>query len=140
MLVLGCDHRRDILGMVLVFLLSAVSAQQPGAGHSRLFPPSDLGLLDAPDRDLWQRPDLIMDSMGIADGSVVGRHRRRQRLVHDSPGAPRRSAGPRLRRRRAAGNDQRHLDVSAGRASTTSRPVLGTIDDPKLPPQSLDAA
>ena len=34
--------------MVLVFLLSAVSAQQPGAGHSRLFPPSDLGLLDAP--------------------------------------------------------------------------------------------
>ena len=41
-------------------------------GHSRLFPPSDLGLLDAPDRDLWQRPDLIMDAMGIADGSQVG--------------------------------------------------------------------
>src|SRR5688572_33469327 len=57
--------------IVLALSLGAVSAQQKGAGHSRLFPPSDLGLLDAPDRDLWQRPDLIMDSMGIADGSVV---------------------------------------------------------------------
>jgi predicted methyltransferase len=41
-------------------------------GHpGRLFPPSDLGLLDAPDRDLWQRPDQIMDALGIADASVV---------------------------------------------------------------------
>src|SRR5688500_16749029 len=73
------------VGIVLALSLGAISAQpgaptartvrggveQKGAGHSRLFPPSDLGLLDAPDRDLWQRPDLIMDSMGIADGSVV---------------------------------------------------------------------
>ena len=44
--------------------------QQQGGIH-RLFPPSDLGLLDAPDRDLWQRPDQIMDAMGIADASVV---------------------------------------------------------------------
>jgi ubiquinone/menaquinone biosynthesis C-methylase UbiE len=28
-------------------------------------------LLEAPDRDLWQRPDQIMDAMGIADASVV---------------------------------------------------------------------
>ncbi len=41
------------------------------AASTRLFPPSDLGLLDAPDRDLWQRPDQIMDAMGIADASVV---------------------------------------------------------------------
>jgi SAM-dependent methyltransferase len=46
-------------------------AQQQGGSHGRLFLPSDLGLLDAPDRDLWQRPDQIMDAMGIADGSVV---------------------------------------------------------------------
>jgi ubiquinone/menaquinone biosynthesis C-methylase UbiE len=45
-------------------------AQQQGGIH-RLFPPSDLGLLDAPDRDLWQRPDQIMDAMGIADASIV---------------------------------------------------------------------
>jgi SAM-dependent methyltransferase len=46
--------------------------QQQGGGHERrLFPPSDLGLLDAPDRDLWQRPEQIMDALGIADASVV---------------------------------------------------------------------
>src|SRR5215203_4236770 len=45
-------------------------AQQQGGRHG-LFPPSDLGLLEAPDRDLWQRPDQIMDAMGIADASVV---------------------------------------------------------------------
>lgn len=37
----------------------------------RLFPPQDLGLLSAPDRDEWTKPDLIMDALGIADGAVV---------------------------------------------------------------------
>ncbi len=37
----------------------------------RLFPPADLGLLEAPDRDDWNKPDLIMDAIGIADGGVV---------------------------------------------------------------------
>jgi SAM-dependent methyltransferase len=37
----------------------------------RLFPPQDLGLLNAPDRALWQKPDQIMDALAIADGAVV---------------------------------------------------------------------
>ena len=37
----------------------------------KLFPPQDLGLLSAPDRDEWNKPDLIMDALGIADGAVV---------------------------------------------------------------------
>ena len=45
-------------------------AQQPRP-HGRLFPPQDLGLLEAPDRDGWQRPDRIMDALGIADASRV---------------------------------------------------------------------
>ncbi len=52
-------------------LLAATSAWSQGVSHGRLFPPSDLGLLESPDRDLWQRPDQIMDAMGIADASVV---------------------------------------------------------------------
>jgi predicted methyltransferase len=40
-------------------------------GHGDLFPPEDLGLLEAPDRDIWQRPDEIMDALAVADGSVV---------------------------------------------------------------------
>jgi len=39
--------------------------------HAKLFPPVDLGLLEAPDRDVWQKPDQIMDALGIADGSTV---------------------------------------------------------------------
>ena len=46
-------------------------AQQPSQQHGRLFPPQDLGLLEAPDRKIWQKPDQIMDLLGVADGSVV---------------------------------------------------------------------
>jgi predicted methyltransferase len=37
----------------------------------RLFQAQDLGLLDAPDREQWQKPDQIMDALGVAEGSVV---------------------------------------------------------------------
>ncbi|MBI3047126.1 MAG: class I SAM-dependent methyltransferase [Acidobacteria bacterium] len=46
--------------------------QTSSAGRSgRLFPPHDLGLLEGPDREAWQKPDGIMDALGIADGSAV---------------------------------------------------------------------
>ena len=53
-----------------------VGAQQrttPAPQHRkpRLYPPQDLGLLEAPDRDEWNKPDEIMDAVGIADGAVV---------------------------------------------------------------------
>ena len=38
---------------------------------TQLFPPQDLGVLEAPDRDQWQKPDQIMDSLLIAEGSIV---------------------------------------------------------------------
>jgi len=45
---------------------------QTAAGRSgRLFPPQDLGLLEGPDREAWQKPDEIMDVLGIADGAAV---------------------------------------------------------------------
>ncbi len=40
-------------------------------GHGRLFAPQDLGMLEGPDREAWQRPDQVMDALGIADGSIV---------------------------------------------------------------------
>jgi predicted methyltransferase len=43
----------------------------PSQKKPRLFPPQDLGLLEAPDRDDWNKPDQIMDALGIADGAVV---------------------------------------------------------------------
>jgi ubiquinone/menaquinone biosynthesis C-methylase UbiE len=41
------------------------------SSKSKLFPPLDLGLLEAPDRDQWWKPEQIMDALGIADGSIV---------------------------------------------------------------------
>ena len=50
----------------------SVEGQEPAAGrHGSLFPPQDLGLLEGPDRDAWQKPDEIMDALGIADGASV---------------------------------------------------------------------
>jgi SAM-dependent methyltransferase len=53
-------------------LVTAGQTAPPAKGqHGRLFPPQDLGLLEAPDRDEWQRPQQILDAMGIADAAVV---------------------------------------------------------------------
>ena len=57
-----------MVGMAVGGPLSLATAQEPPA---RLFPPEDLGLLESPDRGLWQKPDKIMDALNIADGSTV---------------------------------------------------------------------
>ena len=145
----GSDPRRErdprrgviLVGILLSILISTVNAQQQGGAHvGRLFPPSDLGLLDAPDRELWQRPDLIMDAMGIADGSVVA-----------DIGAGSGWFTIRLARRvgpqgivYAEDVQQEMITALSRRASREGfkhvNPVLGTFSDPKLRAQSLDAA
>jgi ubiquinone/menaquinone biosynthesis C-methylase UbiE len=119
--------------------LTSIGAQQQGSGHGRLFPPSDLGLLDAPDRDLWQRPAEIMDAMGIADGSVVA-----------DIGAGSGWFTIRLARRVGPQGMVYAEDVQPEMISAISRrvqregfsnvrPVLGLGSDPKLPARTLDA-
>jgi SAM-dependent methyltransferase len=39
--------------------------------QGRLFSPTDLGLLESPDRAAWQKPDLVMDALKIAYGDTV---------------------------------------------------------------------
>ena len=51
---------------VLALLPAPIAAQ-----HARLFQPKDLGLLEGPDRDAYQRPDQIMDTLLIGEGSRV---------------------------------------------------------------------
>lgn len=48
----------------------AAQASEP-VRPGRLFEPLNLGLLEGPDRAAWQKPEQIMDALGIADGSVV---------------------------------------------------------------------
>ncbi|OFW02429.1 MAG: hypothetical protein A3I61_13270 [Acidobacteria bacterium RIFCSPLOWO2_02_FULL_68_18] len=52
-------------------LQTGSDAQSVDGRSGRLFPPHDLGLLEGPDREAWQKPDEIMDVLGIADGAAV---------------------------------------------------------------------
>ena len=130
-----------LVGIVSTLLTTSPTAQsaQKGGSHSRLFPPSDLGLLDAPDRDLWQRPDQIMDAMAIADASVVA-----------DIGAGSGWFTIRLARRvgpqgivYAEDVQKEMINAISRRVSreglTNVRPVLGLKNDPRLPERSLDA-
>lgn len=127
----------------IIFILSthpAAQSQQKGGTHGRsLFPPSDLGLLEAPDRDLWQRPDQIMDAMGIADASVVA-----------DIGAGSGWFTVRLARRVGPQGLVYAEDVQQAMLTAISRrvgreglnnvrTVLGLKNDPRLPAASLDA-
>ena len=66
-------RRRILIGtLVALALAGAATSAAPQRGrHGRLFPPEDLGLLEGPDRDAWQKPEQIMDALGIADGATV---------------------------------------------------------------------
>jgi ubiquinone/menaquinone biosynthesis C-methylase UbiE len=59
------------LPCALSLVCAAVIGVSAAPQHGRLFPPEDLGILEGPDRDAWQRPDRIMDELGIGEGSVV---------------------------------------------------------------------
>ena len=59
---------KPIVHLVLALVLGApLVAQQ----HNRLFRPDQLGTLEGPDRDAWQRPEQIMDKLLIGEGSAV---------------------------------------------------------------------
>jgi ubiquinone/menaquinone biosynthesis C-methylase UbiE len=59
---------RVVLTAVFVAACASLGLAQ---GHGRLFPPEDLGALEGPDRDAWQKPEQVMDALGIADGARV---------------------------------------------------------------------
>jgi predicted methyltransferase len=118
-----------------------VDAQEPAAGrHGRLYPPQDLGLLEGPDREAWQKPDEIMDALGIADGASV---------ADIGPGAGWFTI--RLARRVGPNGRVFATDVQPQMLEAVRRRVaregllnvetrLGSDSDPKLPLRSLDAA
>ena len=131
--------RQALVALVLATSLPAGSlAEAPQ--HGRLFDPKDLGLLEGPDRDSWQRPDQIMDALRIYDGNVVA-----------DLGAGGGWFTVRLARRvgpngRVFAEDIQHQMIESierrvkreglERNVTTT---LGTASDPQLPPGALDA-
>jgi SAM-dependent methyltransferase len=106
---------------------------------NRLFRQQDLGLLEAPDRDQWQKPDQIMDALGIAEGSTVA-----------DLGAAGGWFTLRLATRVGPNGLVYAEDIQPGMIEGIARrmkaenlanvkPILGTPTDPRLPP-GLDAA
>jgi SAM-dependent methyltransferase len=67
----------SLIVLSLVFAdLSALQQKQPPRPNrdgrkTRLFAPQDLGLLEPPDREAWQKPDQVMDALHVADGTTV---------------------------------------------------------------------
>ena len=127
---------RNALMLLCVVLTSTLAAAQ----HARLFPPEDLGLLEGPDRDAYQRPEQIMDALQIGEGSKVA-----------DLGAGGGWFTVRLARRvgpngRVYAEDVQHQMIGAIQRRVQREGlsnvefVLGTQTDPKLPPGSLDAA
>jgi predicted methyltransferase len=130
--------RRLLISVLVVVLAIAVSAVAPHAQHTRLFRPEDLSELEGPDRDEWQRPDKIMDVLGIGEASVVA-----------DLGAGSGWFTPRLARRVGPNGMVYAEDVQRpmiqaikirvdrlGLKNVTT--VLGTASDPRLP-EPIDA-
>jgi SAM-dependent methyltransferase len=57
--------------LVWLAALATTPLAQQRDTTTKLFPPEQLVLLEAPDRDEWQQPDRIMDRLSIADGARV---------------------------------------------------------------------
>ena len=64
-------HRILAILATAVIVLGGPTSGQERRQHGRLFPPQDLGLLEGPDREAWQRPQQIMDALQIGEESVV---------------------------------------------------------------------
>jgi predicted methyltransferase len=139
--------RLYIIGCIVVVgtalsMNAGLRAQQQDAAPQRtghLFPPENLGLLESPDRDAWQKPDQIMDALSIADGSVVA-----------DIGAGAGWFTIRLARRVGPNGTVYAQDVQRQMLEAIRRRVtreglqnvqarLGSGTDPNLPPAALDA-
>jgi ubiquinone/menaquinone biosynthesis C-methylase UbiE len=127
-----------IAGLLAVTLTASAQAQERRR-QVRIFPPSELGTLEGPDRELYAKPDQVMDALGVADGSIVA-----------EVGAAGGWFTVRLAKRvgpqglvYAEDIQEQMIDSIERRILRESlsnvRTVLGKSDDPRLPTNALDA-
>jgi ubiquinone/menaquinone biosynthesis C-methylase UbiE len=124
---------------IIVSSLLPASAQQRSVAHGKLFPPENLPELEGPDRDIWQRPEQVMDALNIAEGDIVA-----------DLGAASGWFTIRLARRVGPNGRVYAEDIQREMVEVIKRRLprenvknvetsLGTADDPKLPIGQLDA-
>lgn len=137
-------HRSKRLRVLIAALISCVvcafatSAADQSKPKGRLFQTVDLGLLEAPDRDEWQKPDQIMDTLRIAEGSSVAE-------IGAAGGWFTMHLARRVGPNGAVYAEDIQREMIDGIARRAQReklpwvtPILGTATDPRLPP-GLDA-
>lgn len=128
-------RRAALALLLLVMAAGSVNSQKP-ARNPRLFAPQDLGLLEPPDREAWQKPDQVMDALHVAEGTTVA-----------DLGAGGGWFTMRLARRvgpngRVYAVDVQRLMIEAIRRRIEREglnnvtPVLGNYDDPRLPAEA----
>ena len=106
--------------------------------HGRLFPPEQLGLLEGPDRETWQRPDAVMDALNIGENSIVAD------LGAGSGWFTVRLADRVSPHGRVYAEDVQHQMIEAisrrvaREGLRNVKPILGTASDPRLP-EPVDA-
>lgn len=132
---------RLLLALLIALLLdvSIAAQQKTPPRRPRLFAPQDLGLLEPPDREAWQKPDQVMDALHIAEGTAVA-----------DIGAGGGWFTMRLARRVRQSGRVYAVDVQRLMKEAIERRVereglgnvtvvLGEEDDPRLPADALDA-
>jgi cyclopropane fatty-acyl-phospholipid synthase-like methyltransferase len=125
-----------------LLLLVALLSHDDGHGRDRYKNPKDLNAYvaaqEAPDRAAWQKPEQVLDALGLAPGKIVCD-------IGAGPGYFTLRAAKRVGERGrvfAVDVDPRILDAlrerleKAGVRNVT--PVLALADDPLLPPRSCD--
>ncbi|MCF6147102.1 MAG: class I SAM-dependent methyltransferase [Candidatus Kuenenia sp.] len=129
-----------VLGIVFlcfeIYAQNTLQLKRPG----KLFSPSKIPLLEAPDRDAWQKPELILDALEIEKGQIIA----------DIGAGSGYLTTKLLKRTGPAGIvyavdiQQEMLDHIKNRLSTSDaeivRLVLGNMDDPLLPENTIDTA
>lgn len=130
---------RMMLAALVAVMCADAALAQNRAGHGRLFPPEDLGVLEGPDRDAWQKPEQVMDALGIADGARVadlgaGGGYFTIRLAHRV--GPNGVVYAEDVQREMLQSIERRVEREQLRNVT---PVLGKPEDPALPAGELDA-
>lgn len=129
------------LGAMSLLVVPSASTRAAAQAKQRGVPfkAQDLGLLEAPDRDEWQKPEQIMDTLRIAEGSVVA-----------DLGAGSGWFTIHLARRVGPNGLVYAEDIQAPmlefigqRARRDNlmwvKPILGTASDPRLPAGTVDA-
>jgi arsenite methyltransferase len=121
---------------ISIYAAEEIKRERPG----KLFSPSKIPLLEEPGRDTWQRPEKILDALKIEKGWIVA-----------DIGAGSGYLTTKLSERvgttgtvYAVDIQQEMLDYMRDRLSKEGLKnivlTLGDMDNPKLPPKSLDIA